>query len=116
MVSDEELANTKALYNGRFALGLENPARTASFARNILINNLPKDFYKNYLQRINAVTKQDIQRVAQKYFNDQNTRVVVVGNMGQMQDQLSKLKYAVKMYDRYASPIEQHKNRALRKM
>jgi len=35
-VSDEELANTKALYNGSFALGLEDPARTANFASTIL--------------------------------------------------------------------------------
>ena len=104
-VSDEELANTKALYNGQFALGLENPARTASFARNILINDLPKDFYKTYLQKINAVTKEDIQRVAQKYFNSNNTRVVVVGNTAQMKDALTKLAYPVTMYDRYADPV-----------
>jgi zinc protease len=104
-VSDEELANTKALYNGRFALGLEDPARTASFARNILINNLPKDFYKTYLQKINAVTKEDIQRVTQKYFSNNNTRVVVVGNLNQMQEALGKLKYEVKMYDRFANPV-----------
>lgn len=104
-VSDEELANSKALYNGRFALGLENPARTASFARNILINNLTKDFYKTYLQKINAVTKEDIQRVAQKYFNNSNTRVVVVGNLSQMRENLSKLKYDVKLYDRFANPV-----------
>jgi predicted Zn-dependent peptidase len=55
-VSDEELKNAKAIYNGSFALGLENPARTASFARNILINHLPKDFYRTYLQKMNAVT------------------------------------------------------------
>jgi predicted Zn-dependent peptidase len=106
-VSDEELTNSKALYNGRFALGLENPARTASFARNILINNLPKDFYKAYLQKINAVTKEDIQRVAQKYFNNNNTRVVVVGNLSQMKEGLSKLKYDVKMYDRFANPVSE---------
>jgi zinc protease len=104
-VSDEELANTKALYNGQFALGLENPARTASFARNILINGLPKDFYKTYLQKVNAVTKEDIQRVAQKYFNSSNTRVVVVGNTSQMKESLSKLNYPVKMYDRYANSV-----------
>lgn len=104
-VSDEELTSAKALYNGSFALDLENPERTASFARNILINNLPEDFYKTYLQRINAVTKEDIQRVAHKYFNSSNTRVVVVGNASQMQEGLTKLKYPVKMYDKYANPV-----------
>ncbi len=104
-VSDEELTNAKALYNGNFALGLENPANTASFARNILINNLPANFYKTYLQKINAVTKEDIQRVAEKYFNSSNTRVVVVGNASQMHDGLTNLKYPVKMYDKYANAV-----------
>ncbi len=111
-VSDDELISAKALYNGSFALGLENPERTASFARNILINDLPKDFYKTYLQRINAVTKEDIQRVAQKYFNSSNTRVVVVGNASQIQEGLTKLKYPVKVYDKYANPVTIEKSSA----
>lgn len=105
-VSAEELANAKGIYNGSFALGLENPARTAGFASNILINNLPKDFYKTYLQKINAVTVNDVQRVAQKYFNYNNTRVVVVGKASAVQPGLAKLGYELKMYDKYAKPVE----------
>ncbi len=104
-VSDEELATAKALYNGSFALGLEDPARTATFASNILINNLPADFYKTYLQRFNAVTADDILRVAQKYFLYDNARIMVVGNTAQMLDGLKKLGLPIKMYDAYASPV-----------
>lgn len=104
--SDEELANAKAIYNGSFALGMENTERTATFARNILVNNLPKDFYRTYLQKINAVTKEDVQRVAQKYFNHANTRVVVVGNTAQMLDGLKKLNHTVKLYDTYGEPVK----------
>ena len=95
----------KAKYNGDFALGLENPARIASFASNILINNLPKDFYRTYLQKINAVTADDIQRVANKYFNRDNTRVIVVGKAAEVTEGLKKLGYPVKMFDKYADPI-----------
>jgi len=104
-VSDEELTNAKALYNGSFALGLEDPARTATFASNILINDLPADFYKTYLQKVNAVTADDILRVAQKYFNYDNTRVVVVGGAAQMLDGLKKSGYPVKLYDKFANPV-----------
>ncbi|MCO5945907.1 M16 family metallopeptidase [Mucilaginibacter flavidus] len=104
-VSDEELTNAKALYNGSFALGLEDPARTATFASNILINNLPADFYKTYLQKVNAVTADDILRVAQKYFNYDNTRVVVVGGAAQMLEGLKKSGYPVKLYDKFANPV-----------
>ncbi len=104
-ITAEELQNTKALYNGTFALRLEDPARTASFASNILINNLPKDFYRTYLQKINAVTIEDVQRVTQKYFNYTNARVVVVGKAEIVRPGLGKLGYNVKSYDRYAKPV-----------
>lgn len=104
-VSDEELNIAKALYNGSFALGLEDPARTATFASNILINNLPADFYKTYLQKVNAVTADDILRVARKYFSYDNTRVVVVGAASQMLDGLKKSGYPVHMFDKFANPI-----------
>lgn len=105
-VSDEELKNAKALYNGSFALGLEDPARTAAFSSNILINNLPEDFYKTYLQKINAVTAADIQRVAQKYFNYNNTRIVVVGKAETVKTGLGAMGYPLNVYDKYAKKVE----------
>jgi zinc protease len=104
-ITAEELQNAKALYNGNFALGMEDPARTASFASNILIQGLPKDFYRTYLQKINAVTADDVQRVARKYFNHDNTRVVVVGKAETVQAGLAKLPYSLKKYDRFALPV-----------
>jgi len=103
-VSAEELRNAKALYNGSFALGLEDPARTATFASNILINNLPPDFYKTYLQRVNAVTADDILRVAKKYFNN-DARIVIAGNSSQILEGLKKSGYTVKSYDAFANPV-----------
>lgn len=104
-VTAEELASAKALYNGSFALGMENPARIATYASNIILNNLPKDFYRTYLQRINAVTIDDIQKAAQKYFNAANTRIVVTGKAAQVKESLTKLGYPVKEYDKYAKPV-----------
>ncbi|MCR8561766.1 insulinase family protein [Mucilaginibacter sp. BJC16-A38] len=104
-VTDEELNTAKALYNGSFALNLEDPARTATFASNILINDLPADFYKTYLQKVNAVTADDILRVSQKYFNYDNTRVVIVGGSAQFMDGLKKSGYPIKMYDKFANPV-----------
>jgi zinc protease len=104
-VSAVDLQNAKNLYNGTFALGLENPARTAAFASNILINNLPKDFYRTYLQKINAVTPEDILRVSKKYFGHDNARVIVVGKKETVLPGLSKLGHPVKLYDSYANPV-----------
>jgi Predicted Zn-dependent peptidases len=104
-VSPEILQNAKNLYNGSFALGLENPARSAGFASNILINKLPKDFYRTYLQKLNAVTAADILRVSKKYFNHDNSRVVIVGQANQFLPGLKKTGFTIKEYDSYATPI-----------
>ena len=104
-VTDEQLKDAKALYNGSFALGLEDPARIATFATTIRTEKLPADFYKTYLQKVNAVTADDVLLAAQKYMNYDNIRVVVVGNASKMQDGLNKLGYPVKVYDAFATPV-----------
>jgi len=105
-VSADELQNAKNLFNGSFALGLENPARTAGFASNILINNLPKDFYRTYLQKVNAVTTDDILRVTKKYYNHDNTRIVIVGKTDAFANGLAKSGFKTQIFDNYASPVK----------
>ena len=105
-VSEGDLQDAKNLFNGNFALALENPARIAGFASAILINNLPKDFYRTYLQKVNAVTTDDVLRVAKKYFNHANTRVVIVGNTEKFVPGLKKAGFTVKEFDNYASPVK----------
>lgn len=104
-ITEEELKNAKAKYNGSFALGMEDPERTASYASDILINNLPKDYYRTFLQKINAVTIQDVQRVSKKYFSKDNSRIVIVGNAAKIVPNLTRLGYPIKRYDKYANPI-----------
>ena len=104
-MTQEELDIAKAKYNGAYALRMEDPATTATYASNILINNLPKDFYKTYLQKINAVTLDDIKRVSNTYFNETNSRIVIVGNGKKILPGLAKLGFPIKKYDKYADPV-----------
>lgn len=104
-ISAEDLANAKAKYNGNFALGMEDPARTAEYATNILINGLPKDFYRTYLQHINAVTLDDIKDVSRKYFSEGNSRIVIAGNASKIIPKLMRFGYPIKKYDRFAEPV-----------
>jgi len=104
-VDADLLRDTKASFNGNFALGTENIARIASFARNIMIYHLPKDYYRTYLQKINAVTAEDVQNAAKKYFNYANTRIVIAGKADSIKAGLEKLGYPVKLYDKDANPV-----------
>ncbi len=105
-ITAEELDIAKAKYNGSFALGMEDPAKAATYASNILINSLPKDFYRTFLQKINALTVGDIQRASKKYFDKDNSRIVIVGNGSKILPNLTRFGYPIKKYDKYANPIE----------
>jgi len=105
-VDPQVLQNTKNYYNGSFALGLETTSRSASFASNILINDLPKDFYRTYLQKINAVTPEDILRVSKKYFSADNAKIVIVGKAEKFVPGLKAAGFIVKGYDKNAMPVK----------
>ncbi|WP_029033992.1 M16 family metallopeptidase [Salinimicrobium terrae] len=110
-VSSEELENAKAKYTGDFVLALERPTTIAEYALNIETDELSEDFYQTYLKKINAVTAEDIQRVAQKYYLADNARIIVVGKGSEVAENLEKLTYngkdiPVKYFDKYANAIE----------
>ena len=92
-ISEKELKNTKAKYAGRFIMALEDPQTIARYALNIETEDLPKDFYKTYLERLEKVTIEDVQNVAQKYFNSSNARVVVTGKGSEVLENLEKVTY-----------------------
>ena len=104
-VSAEDLRNAKAKYVGDFVLALEQPSTIARYALNIKLNNLPKDFYKTYLTKINAVSVDDVQRVANKYFTEDNARVIVVGKGSEVVSNLEKTGIPIKYFDVFATSV-----------
>ncbi|MCG2429888.1 M16 family metallopeptidase [Aequorivita xiaoshiensis] len=91
-VTAQQLANAKAKYVGDFVLALERPSTIANLALEVYTQNLPKDFYSGYLKKINAVTAEDVQRVAKKYYKPGNLRIVVVGKGSEVLEGLKNLK------------------------
>ena len=78
-VGQDELALAKNYLRGSFARSLENRSTVARFALNTELNDLPADYYANYLKRIDAITAEDIQQVAQKYIRPDKANVIIVG-------------------------------------
>ena len=105
-VDEEALANAKAKYVGDFVLALERPSTIARYAINIKTNDLPEDFYAEYLKKINSVTIDDVQRVANKYFNAENARFIVVGKGSDIIENLEKTGIPIKYFDKEANPVE----------
>ena len=111
VVSDEELNRAKAKYVGSFVRAVEQPSTVAAYALEIETEGLPDDFYTTYLESINNVTKEDIQRVAQKYFLVDQARIVVTGKASEVLDNLEKVQFnesdiSVSYYDKYGNVID----------
>jgi len=105
------LVNAKAKFLGNFILQSEDKTVAARRALSIKTNKLPEDFYKNYIANIDAVTIEDVQRVAIKYFSDENVRIVLVGKGSDVVENLEKIewngkKLPIKFFDKDANSVE----------
>ena len=103
-VKPEELANAKAKMKGSFIMSLEKPETIARFALNQKVNNLPADFYSNYLKSIDQVTEADATKAVNATIFPQQTRIFIAGKASDIAEGLEKLGYPVKYFDKYANP------------
>jgi zinc protease len=79
-VSDEELSGAKDYLTGSFPRRLDTSRKIADFLATVEFYNLGLDYVEKYASFINAVTKEDVQRVAGKYLNAENFVLIVVAN------------------------------------
>lgn len=107
-VSQDELDATIAYLMGSFSRSLERPQTIARFAINIDKYNLPKDYYKNYLKNLEAVTIEDVQAMAKKYIKPDKAFILVVGNGDEVADNIKKFSLSgkIKYYDIYGNEVD----------
>jgi predicted Zn-dependent peptidase len=101
-VSQEELDGFKNYMAGTFALGLEDPKTLARYAINEKKYNMPKDYYKNYLKNVDAVTAADVKMVANKYITPGVANITVAGDKKVIADKMKKFG-PVTIYDLYGN-------------
>jgi len=87
-VSEYELADAKAYLTGSFPLTIETPESIAMQVVNVLFYGLPLEELQTFRERVNAVTVDDIQRVAREYLRPDRLSVVLVGNASAFGSQL----------------------------
>jgi zinc protease len=80
LVDEATLKTVKNILTGSFARSLERPQTVANFAVNIEKFRLPRDYYETYLQKLNAVTAEDVRNIARRFLLPENAYITVVGN------------------------------------
>lgn len=102
-VKEEELKAAKAYISGSFGRSLENPATIANFAINTAKYNLPEDYYDNYVKNVEAVSREEVQGVAEKLINPDRAYIILVGKSSEIAPKLKRFG-ELKYYDIYGNP------------
>jgi zinc protease len=80
-VSEEELDKAKKYLIGSFPLRLDTQAKLARFITQVEYHDLGFDYCQKYPSYINAVTGEDVLRVAKSYLDPEKAILVVVANL-----------------------------------
>ena len=89
-IGDGELAGAQAYMTGSFPLTIETPGAIARQVVNVVFYDLSLDELRTYRQRANAVTPDDVLRVARSYIQPDRLSIVMVGDAARFKDQLGK--------------------------
>lgn len=90
-VTAQELELAKRYMAGAFGRNLEDPRTVARFALNTRLNNLPEDHYATYLQRLEAITEEDVRSAANAFIAPDKVAVFVVCDAKQVREKLVPL-------------------------
>lgn len=107
LVDEQDLELVKNMLMGSFSRSLEDPQTIARFALNIERYNLPKNYYETYLEKVEAVTREDVRNMAQKYLQPNQALIVAVGAVDEMKESMQKFAAdgMVKEYDFYGNEV-----------
>lgn len=86
--SAEELKAVQNYMAGVFVLQNSSRSGIINVLELIDLHGLPADYLKSYVRRVYAVTPQDVQRLAQKYIQDEKATIVVVGDRKVIEEQV----------------------------
>ncbi len=90
-VSQEELDYNKQSLIRRYPAGFETNGQIANQLSNLVVFGLPDSYFNNYIGSIQAVTLQDINRVANKYLNPEKMAILVVGDKNVIEPGLKEI-------------------------
>jgi zinc protease len=78
-MTELELADAKSYLTGSYPLGFDSNAKIAGNMMGVRLDGLPVDFFDKRNAMVEAVTLDDVNRVAREYLNPENFTFVVVG-------------------------------------
>jgi len=87
----------QVLSYGRLPIRIETQDGLIDQYVNIKMFDLPDNYLKAYRDQVNAVTTEDIQRVAQQYVTPDRAAIVIVGDAAEVTEQIKPYSEAIEI-------------------
>ena len=106
-VTDQELAFAKDRLIKGFPSRFETTFGQAGTLAELVIYNLPYDYFTTYQSKVEAVTRGDVGRVAEKYLDPNHMTILAVGDRKVIEPKLKELPYAevINVLDTEGNPL-----------
>jgi zinc protease len=86
-----EVTKVKGYMAGLFAIRMQTPGAIAGQLADIAFFGLPADYLQTYIQRVQAITPADVNRIAKEYLAPEKLSIVMVTSAAKVRDQLKGL-------------------------
>jgi len=106
-VSNDELETNKQSLIRRFPSGFETVGQISGQLANLVVYGLSDAYFNEYIPNVNAVTVQDVNRVANKYLDPTKMAIVIVGDRKVIEPGLKELGYPLTILDADGNPAAQ---------
>ena len=90
-VTKAELEYNKQSIIRRFPRTVETVGQISGSLADLYVYDLPATYYNDYIQKVNAVTVEDVNRVANKYLTPDKMAIVIVGDKAVIEPKLKEI-------------------------
>jgi predicted Zn-dependent peptidase len=105
--TDDELAQAKASLVQSLPAAFESVNGVNGSIASIYTQGLPADYYQQFARDVNAVTKEDVVRVAQKYIDPDHLAILIVGDRSKIEGPLAATHVApIVVLDANGNPVQ----------
>ena len=87
-ITDEELKTAKDSLIQGLPQRFGSVTGISTAITSLVVQGLPDDYYQTYAQKVSAVTKEDLARVAKRYIDLNHLAIVIVGNRAEIEGPL----------------------------
>ena len=106
-ITQKELDYNKQSLIRRYPGGFETVGAISGQLANLVVYDLPETYFNDYISKVNAVTIDDVNRVAKTYLDPSKMAIVIVGDRKIVESGLKDLGYSITILDADGNPVSE---------